>query len=209
MQIYLYKQMRRYSRRNIPGMLSYMKWQQRSGNDVPRSEVYMFLKSVPCDFAFVICYIAFYFKPKFTVDKNNQKYRTINSMNMVIWFLDFIHRPVFKRIKAIKTQCFGDWICLCPQWLRLALSNGPNWIGLPCPIQLRTETDPVSETLCFYCFYSFEHWTMDRVQKPNNHVHLIRFYCSNYNSYSLVLKLKTLIQTLLLQFNLLYVKLVK
>jgi hypothetical protein len=24
--------------------------------------------------------------------------------------------------------------------------------------------------LCFYRFYSFEHWTMDRVQKPNNHV---------------------------------------
>jgi hypothetical protein len=34
----------------------------------------------------------------------------------------------------------------------------------------RTETDPVSETLCFYRFYSFEHWTMDRVHKPNNHV---------------------------------------
>jgi hypothetical protein len=30
---------------------------------------------------------------------------------MVIWFLDSIHRPVFKRIKAIKTR-FGDWICL-------------------------------------------------------------------------------------------------
>jgi hypothetical protein len=23
---------------------------------------------------------------------------------------------------------------------------------------------------CFYRFYSFEHWTMDNVQKPNNHV---------------------------------------
>jgi hypothetical protein len=30
---------------------------------------------------------------------------------------------------------------------RLALSNGPNWVGLPCPIHLRTETDPVFETL--------------------------------------------------------------
>jgi hypothetical protein len=36
-------------------------------------------------------------------------------VNMVIWFLDSIHRPVFKRIKAIKTQRFGDWICLRPQ----------------------------------------------------------------------------------------------
>jgi hypothetical protein len=33
------------------------------------------------------------------------------------------------------------------QWLRLALSNGPSWVCLPCPIHLRTETDPVSETL--------------------------------------------------------------
>jgi hypothetical protein len=29
----------------------------------------------------------------------------------------------------------------------------------------------VDTLLCFYRFYSFEHWTMDRVQKPNNHVH--------------------------------------
>jgi hypothetical protein len=32
-------------------------------------------------------------------------------------------------------------------WLRLALSKGPNWVGV-FP-HLRTETDPVSETLCF------------------------------------------------------------
>jgi hypothetical protein len=31
-----------------------------------------------------------------------------------------------------------------------------------CP-HLRTETDPVSETLC-----SLEYWTMDKVKKPNN-----------------------------------------
>jgi hypothetical protein len=36
-------------------------------------------------------------------------------LNIVIWFLDSIHRPVFKRIKVIKTQRFGDWICLRPQ----------------------------------------------------------------------------------------------
>jgi hypothetical protein len=36
-------------------------------------------------------------------------------LNIVIWFLDSVHRPVFKRIKAIKTQRFGDWICLRPQ----------------------------------------------------------------------------------------------
>jgi hypothetical protein len=33
------------------------------------------------------------------------------------------------------------------QWLRLALSNGPN--NLPFP-HLRTETDPLSETLFFF-----------------------------------------------------------
>jgi hypothetical protein len=34
------------------------------------------------------------------------------------------------------------------QWLRLALSKGPNWLGV-FP-HLRTETDPVSETLSFF-----------------------------------------------------------
>jgi hypothetical protein len=32
------------------------------------------------------------------------------------------------------------------QWLRLALSNGPNWVGLSCPIHVRTEskTSPIA-----------------------------------------------------------------
>jgi hypothetical protein len=34
------------------------------------------------------------------------------------------------------------------QWLRVALSKGPNWVGVFLP-HLRTETDPVSETSCF------------------------------------------------------------
>jgi hypothetical protein len=78
-----------------------------------------------------------------------------------------LQKAIFK-LHLYWTWLFGFWTQ--SQWLRLALSNGPNWIGLPCPIHLRTETDPVPETLCFYRFYSFEHWTMDRVQKPNNHV---------------------------------------
>jgi hypothetical protein len=45
-----------------------------------------------------------------------------------------------------RPQCFGDWICLLTG-LRLGLSGGPNWVGLPCPIHTRKETDPVSETL--------------------------------------------------------------
>jgi hypothetical protein len=33
------------------------------------------------------------------------------------------------------------------QWLRLALSKGPNWVGVFLS-HLKTETDPVSETSC-------------------------------------------------------------
>jgi hypothetical protein len=51
------------------------------------------------------------------------------------------------------------------QWLRLALSKGLNWVGLPWPIHLRMETDPVSETSC-----SLEYQTMEKVQKPTNSV---------------------------------------
>jgi hypothetical protein len=55
-------------------------------------------------------------------------------------------------------------------WLRLALSNGPNWVGFSCPIHLRTETDAVSETL--WDFMSSTYKTMDKVQnKPNSSVH--------------------------------------
>jgi hypothetical protein len=50
------------------------------------------------------------------------------------------------------------------QWLRLALSKGPNWAGVFFPpFHLRMETDPVSEMSC-----SFKHRTMDKVQKPRN-----------------------------------------
>jgi hypothetical protein len=49
-----------------------------------------------------------------------------------------------------KTQRFGNWICFRPlvQWLRLALSKGPNRVGV-FP-HLRMETDPVFEKLCFF-----------------------------------------------------------
>jgi hypothetical protein len=36
-------------------------------------------------------------------------------------------------------------------WLRLALSKGPNRVCV-FPSHLRTDTDPVSETLCFLTF---------------------------------------------------------
>jgi hypothetical protein len=51
------------------------------------------------------------------------------------------------------------------QWLRLALSKGPNRVGVS--LHLRTETDPVSETSCFFLL-SFKIRTMDKVRKPSN-----------------------------------------
>jgi hypothetical protein len=85
-------------------------------------------------------------------------------------FLDFIHCPVFEG-----TRCLGNGTCFHPQVkggkedtnlnrLRLALSKGPNWVGVFFPpFYLRMETDPVSETSC-----SFKHRMMDKVQKPRN-----------------------------------------
>jgi hypothetical protein len=49
---------------------------------------------------------------------------------------------------------------LCPS--SGILKNGLNRVGVFLP-HLRTETDPVSETLC-----SSEYWTMDKAQKPSN-----------------------------------------
>jgi hypothetical protein len=56
--------------------------------------------------------------------------------------------------------CFGLVSVFIYGRLRLALSDGPNCVGLPCPIHLRTETDPVSETL--WSFVKLPHtrrWT--------------------------------------------------
>jgi hypothetical protein len=60
------------------------------------------------------------------------------------------------------------------QCLRLALSKGPNWVGVFSPLYLRTETHPVSETSCFY---SLEYWMMEEVQRPSNSVSKHPAYC--------------------------------
>jgi hypothetical protein len=59
-----------------------------------------------------------------------------------IGFSNFVHRPDFSKI-TMKNTTFRK----LDQWLRLALSKGPNRVGV-FP-HLRTETDPVSEMLCF------------------------------------------------------------
>jgi hypothetical protein len=54
------------------------------------------------------------------------------------------------------------------KWLRLALSKGPNWVGVFSPLRLRTVRDPVSETSCIY---SQKHRTVQDVQKPSNSIY--------------------------------------
>jgi hypothetical protein len=63
-----------------------------------------------------------------------------------IGFSDFVHRPDFSKYQW-KNTTFRK-LDLLVQWLRLAFSKGPNRVGV-FP-HLRTETDPVSETLCFF-----------------------------------------------------------
>jgi hypothetical protein len=70
---------------------------------------------------------------------------------------------IIRYSKNTRAQRFGNWICFRPQvrgietpnlldplekGLRLALSKGPNKVGVSSP-HLRTETDTFSETLCF------------------------------------------------------------
>jgi hypothetical protein len=75
------------------------------------------------------------------------------------------------------------------QWLRLALSKGPNWVGVFSPLQLKTETDPVSKTSCFY---SAKHRTMDKVpvtlcamhhrQNPIKSIHKLHTLAHHYGN---------------------------
>jgi hypothetical protein len=50
------------------------------------------------------------------------------------------------------------------QWLRLALSNGPNRVGVSP--HLRAETDPVSETSCFLPSNSLESGRWTKSENP-------------------------------------------
>jgi hypothetical protein len=68
-------------------------------------------------------------------------------------FLDFFHRPVLK-----KTQRFRNWICFRPQ-VKVG-EKTPTQLGPLERAHLRTETDPISETSCF-----FKYRTMEKVQK--------------------------------------------
>jgi hypothetical protein len=65
-----------------------------------------------------------------------------------------VRHSVFKRM-----QHFGNWICFAKVG---GTYSARSVTPLP-PFHLRTETDPVSETLC-----SLEYRKMDRVQKLSN-----------------------------------------
>jgi hypothetical protein len=67
----------------------------------------------------------------------------------IVWYVKVLQKTTtFRRLDLSPTS--GGWGRVdqsLVQWWKLALSDGPNWVGLPCPIHLRTEIDPVSETL--------------------------------------------------------------
>jgi hypothetical protein len=63
------------------------------------------------------------------------------------WVLDFCHRPVI--FENRETQRFGNWICFRPQ-VSVGDTKGSNTVRVPP--HLRTETYPVSETLCSSSF---------------------------------------------------------
>jgi hypothetical protein len=82
----------------------------------------------------------------------------------IVWCVEVLQKTTtFRRLDLSSSS--GGWAGTVDrgslvQWLRLALSDGPNWVGLPCPIHLRTEIDSVSETL--WSFVKLPHtrrWT--------------------------------------------------
>jgi hypothetical protein len=61
-------------------------------------------------------------------------------------FLDFVCHPVLQKLENTMFRKQIQFPKRIFYWL--ALSKGPNWVGV-FPPHLRMETDPVSEMLCF------------------------------------------------------------
>jgi hypothetical protein len=95
---------------------------------------------------------------------------------ITVFFLDFFHRPVFL---GAETRRFGNWICFRPQVkggedtysvgpvTAISSSKVAQLSRCLLPLHLRTETDIVSETSCFY---SQKHRTMGKFQKLSKSV---------------------------------------
>jgi hypothetical protein len=79
----------------------------------------------------------------------------LGTRSSITGFLDFVHLP---KLKIQGNTTFRKQL----QGLRLALSKGPNRVGVTST-HLREETDPVSETSCFLIFRI----QMDKVHKPS------------------------------------------
>jgi hypothetical protein len=124
--------------------------------------------------------------------------------------LGFWALPIVRNSTYWKAQRFGNWICFrpqvrggrhllcwipCPhlnQWLRLAFSKGHNRVSVSFPSYLRTEIDPVPETLFF--FWYLELWMMDKAQKHSNS----EWYAPNSESFRF--KLRKIFVTVFISF---------
>jgi hypothetical protein len=83
-------------------------------------------------------------------------------------FLGFVHRPVFRKLDVFPSS--GEGWETRTLWGPLQRANLKHWTFLKDPSELvsptphlRTETDPVSETLC-----SLKYRMPDKVPKPSN-----------------------------------------
>jgi hypothetical protein len=81
---------------------------------------------------------------------------------LIAAFLDFIHRPYFKKYK--RARRFGNWISFSPQVRRWETPTLLRPLEKANLNYLKTETHSVSETLC-----SLKYRTMDKIQKPGYH----------------------------------------
>jgi hypothetical protein len=59
------------------------------------------------------------------------------------------------------------------RWKLIDWTDGPNWVGLSCLIHLRTEIDPVSETLWFFCLIYTRRW----IESKLNLIVLYSIHC--------------------------------
>jgi hypothetical protein len=101
-------------------------------------------------------------------------------IHRITGFSDFVHRPDSKSLEekrdvsetgSVSVLRWRETLTLLGpleravvQWWRLALSKGPNRVGVS--LHLKTETDPVSETSCF----SFNYLESRRWIKSENQV---------------------------------------
>jgi hypothetical protein len=69
---------------------------------------------------------------------------------------------IVRHSRNLKTQRLGNWICFRPQ---VRGGETPSLLGPLERTNLRTETHPVSERLCFLVFRI---WDDRQVRKPSN-----------------------------------------